>query len=82
MPPDPTPEEKQIAMYSLLHVYNQFPDPIDKIILAFVFELGYPQKFVALSLDKQEKTISARVKKIRTILTKSHRVYIKPEFRE
>jgi hypothetical protein len=79
LPPDYNSMEKEIALWSLQNIYNNFPDPVDKLIISWCFELGYPQNFVAESLGKQEKTISVRVKKIRTILSKVYSSRLKTE---
>jgi len=78
LPHSPTKEEKEIAEFCILNVYNQFTDPIDKLIIMGVFELGYTQKFVADLVRRREQAVSLRVKKIRTVLKTTHRSYIKP----
>lgn len=78
LPPDPTPEERDIMSYCLLNIYNQFTDPIDKLIIMGVFELGYKQKFVAELVGRREQAVSLRLKKIRTVLSQSHKAYIRP----
>jgi len=79
LPPDANSVEKEIALYSLLHVYEQFPDPVDKLIICQVFELNYPQYFVARTLNRTEKNISVRIKKIKLVLSKTHKKYLKPD---
>lgn len=78
LPPDSTKEERDILSYCLLNIYNKFRDPLDKLIIMSVFELGYSQKFTAELIGRQEQAVTLRVKKIKTILSKSHKSYIKP----
>lgn len=77
LPEDATKDEKTIFLLSLENIYKQFPDPLDKLIIAMAFELDYPQKFVADIIDRREVAVSLRVKKIRTILAKTYRANIK-----
>lgn len=79
LPPDATFEEKQILLYSLLNIYSKFADPRDHLIIALVFELGYPQHFVAQVLDRDDWTVSTRVKKIRTVLTQTHKAFLRKD---
>lgn len=77
LPEDVTEEERDIFLLTLNNIYNHFDDPIDKLIIAMCFELDYPQKFVADIVKRNEVTVSLRVKKIRTILSKTYKAYIK-----
>lgn len=79
LPVDPTPEEKDVAMFGMLKIYSQFPDPIDQLIIAQCFELNYPQSFVSKILNRSETTVSTRIKKIKTVLMRSHKAYIREE---
>lgn len=77
LPIDPTPEEKSIAMYGVQSIYEKFRDPIDLLIIAMIFELGYPQNMVGEIIGKTPKTIWLRIKKIKTILSTTHKKYLK-----
>jgi hypothetical protein len=77
LPIDPTPEEKDIALLGVQNIYNKFKDPMDHLIIALVFELGYPQTIVADITRRTPKTIWLRIKKIKTVLSITHRSYIK-----
>ncbi len=77
LPIDPTPEEKNIAIIGVQRIYNKFNDPMDQLIIALVFELGYPQKTVANITNRTPKTIWLRIKKIKTILSTTHKSYLK-----
>lgn len=79
LPIDPTPEEKEIALYGIESIYSKFSDPLDKLIIAMVFELGYPRQMVARTTARSPKTVWLRIKKIRTVLSTSHKSYLKPE---
>lgn len=78
LPPDATPEEKGIAMFGIESIYSRFCDPMDQLIIAMVFELGYPRNMVAEITGRTPKTIWLRIKKIQTILSSSHKSYLKP----
>jgi hypothetical protein len=69
LPPDPTPEEYQVLSYALCDIYQRIPDPVDKFILAFVFELHYTQRMAAISLGLSDGYISQRIDKIRKRLS-------------
>lgn len=77
LPPDATEEEKEIMQYCVSSIYQQFDDPLDKFIIMAVFEMGYPNKFVANLIDRSEVTMSIRIKKIKTILSKTHKSLLK-----
>lgn len=78
LPPDYTKEEKKIMEFCILSIYNQFNDPVDKLIIMGVYELGYDQKTIAEMVGRQPQAIGLRIKKIKTILSKSHKRYLKP----
>lgn len=77
LPDDATKDEKDIFLYSVTDIYNQFNDPLDKLLIALVFELDYPQWFAAKILDRQEVTVSLRIKKIKTVLSRAYPHYLK-----
>lgn len=79
LPADPTPEEKAIVILGIGSIYGQFKDPMDQLIIAMVFELGYPRSMVAEITNRTPKTIWLRIKKIQTILSTSHKSYLKPQ---
>lgn len=78
-PPEPSKEEREIAFASLSHIYSLFQDPVDKLIIAMVFELGYPKNMVAEVINRDQQTVSLRIKKIRTTLSIVFRHNIKSE---
>ncbi len=77
LPIDPTPEEKAIALVGISSIYGKFDDPLDQLIIALVFELGYPKNVVACITNRTPKTIWLRIKKIKTVLAISHKSYLK-----
>lgn len=77
LPAEATPEEKEIILVGVQKIYDKFDDPIDHLILALVFELGYPRQMVAMITKRNPKTIWLRIKKIKTILATSHKKYLK-----
>jgi len=82
LPLDPTPQEKEVAMIGIESIYSKFRDPLDQLIIAMVFELGYPRQSVAFMTKKTSKTIWLRIKKIKTVLSISHKNYLKDDFLE
>lgn len=52
-------------MHSVARLYNKLDDPIDKFLVAFVFELGYTQSMAANCLDKSDAAISKRIVRIK-----------------
>lgn len=80
LPVDPTHEEKQIATCLVENIYNKFEDPMDQLIIALVYELGYPKTTVASITKRTPKTIWLRIKKIKTILSMTHKSYLKGNF--
>ena len=77
LPNDATRDEKEIYLCTVENIYNQFNDPIDKLIIAMAFELDYPQKFVGKIIHREEVAVSLRVKKIRTILAQTYKSHLK-----
>jgi hypothetical protein len=78
LPRDATKEEKAIFLHSVEQIYNHFDDPLDKLIIALSFELDYPQVAVGRIIGREEVAVSLRVKKIRTILSKTYKAFLKP----
>jgi hypothetical protein len=79
LPIDPTPEERGIALAGIQRIYDRFNDPMDQLIIALVFELGYPKTIVADITRRTPKTIWLRIKKIKTILSTTHKSYLKSD---
>lgn len=57
-------------MYSVCNVYTKLDDPVDKFLVAFVYELGYKQTIAARILGVTDAYISMKLKRIRNKLKK------------
>jgi len=79
LPIDPTPEEKEI--YSIMvnriyepintvHYYELVDDPINKFLLAWVFEMGRTRRTAQIALGLSKATIWKRIKIIRKVVGK------------
>ena len=53
-----------------MDVYKAIPDPIDKFLIAYVFELGNTRKEAEQALGLSKATIWSRIKKVRRELIK------------
>lgn len=71
LPPDYTPEEKEIVMCTVINLYRKLPDPKDKFIVAWCYELGYQKQHVGPALGMSEVAVFKRIKKIKKILFES-----------
>jgi hypothetical protein len=74
LPVDPTPEELEIYEVMLrrtcniqgtAHLYALIDDPLDKFIMAFVFEMGHTQKSCQIAAGRSKAAIWARIKRIK-----------------
>lgn len=79
LPPDPTPEEVKIVATAHALIYSKLKDPVDKFIVAYVFDMGYPRQDCAIALGVHYKTVWARIKKIKQTLGTA---YIKDDYDE
>lgn len=79
LPIDPTPEEKEI--YSIMvsriyqpqdtiHYYQMIDDPINKFLLAWVFEMGRTRRAAQRALGLSKVTVWKRIKIIRREIAK------------
>ena len=60
-------------MFCVARVYGKLIDPIDKFLIAFVFELGYTQTMAADCLDVSSAAVSKRLDKIRSKLKRRYK---------
>lgn len=74
LPSDYTPEEYFIITRSVTNLYEKIKNPIDKFLVAFVFELKYTQSMAADSLGKSDFWVSMRMEKIKKLLSKSYKI--------
>lgn len=65
LPPNPTIEEYEIIEYSITNIYTKIDDPIDKFLVAFVFELGYTQSLASQCLEIDNAAVTRRIQKIK-----------------
>ena len=72
LPPKASRSEYQILMLGVVNLYQKLNDPVDKFIVAFVFECGYRQTVAADILDVTDATITKRIEKIKKMLTVSY----------
>jgi len=68
LPPDSSGVEKKIIEYAYAHIYRALPDPLDKFIIAFHFDLGNNITATAIACGLHRKTIWERKKKIQKFL--------------
>ena len=76
MPSDATPEEYIFLTRSVISLYEQLPEAIDKFLIAFVYELGYTQDMAAEAIGKSPGWVSQRVAVIKKSLAKNYRIRI------
>jgi len=74
LPKDYTPEEYLIMSRSICNLYETLADPIDKFLLAFVYELNYTQSMAAESLGKTDFWVSMRMNRIKKYLAERYRI--------
>lgn len=70
LPPDYTPLEKELFMETVINVYQKLPDPKDKFIVAWCYELGYQKQHLGYALGMSEVAVFKRINKIKKILFK------------
>lgn len=77
LPIDPTPEEYEIYDVMLrrtcinqgtAHLYALLDDPLDKFLLAYVFELGHTRKSAQTAVRLSKAPIWRRIKRIKGVL--------------
>lgn len=68
LPPDASGVEKKIIEYAYAHIYRTLDDPLDKFIVAFMFDLGNNVTATAIATGLHRKTIWEKKKKIQQAL--------------
>ncbi len=68
LPDDVTAIEKKIINFAYANIYALTPDPIDKFIIAFMFDMGNSVQTTAVAAGLHRKTVWERSKKIRAVL--------------
>ena len=74
MPKKYTPEEYYFLTHSISNLYSKLSDPLDKFLLAFVYELKYSQDMAAESLDKSPGWVSRRLSTIKQLLSVKYKI--------
>lgn len=65
LPPDATREDLRIINTLAVTLYQRLDDPIDKFIVAMVFDMGYPREDTARALNMSYVTVYKRINEIR-----------------
>lgn len=68
IPPDPTRDDLRIINALAITLYQRLDDPIDKLIVAMVFDMGYPKEDVARALNVSYVTVYKRINEIKSKL--------------
>lgn len=68
IPRDVTTDELAIIAFATAHMYALLDDPIDKFIMAMVYELGYSKYQASIALGISPPAVTMRDKKIRRII--------------
>lgn len=68
LPPDASGMERRIIEYAYAHIYRAIDDPVDKFIVAFMFDLGNNVTATAIATGLHRKTIWEKHKKIKIML--------------
>ena len=68
LPPDASGVEKKIIEYAYAHIYRVLDDPLDKFIVAFMFDLGNNVTATAIATGLHRKTVWEKQKRIKLLL--------------
>ena len=68
LPPDASVVERKIIEYAYAHIYRALEDPMDKFIVAFMFDLGNNVTATVIATKLHRKTIWEKKKKIQGLL--------------
>ena len=68
LPPDASGVEKKIIEYAYAHIYRVLDDPLDKFIVAFMFDLGNNVTATAIACNLHRKTICEKKNRIQKLL--------------
>ncbi len=68
LPPDASGVEKHIIEYAYAHIYRTLDDPLDKFIVAFMFDLGNNVTATAIATGLHRKTVWEKQKRIKLLL--------------
>ena len=76
MPDDPTEEEMKIIDFAVLELYRMLESPVDKFIVAMVYELGYGKDETAVALDITYDELHKQEAKIREKLANFYKIKV------
>lgn len=68
LPPDASGVEKRIIEYAYANIYRVIEDPLDKFIVAFMFDLGNNVTATAIATGLHRKTVWEKQKRIKALL--------------
>jgi hypothetical protein len=68
LPPDASGVERRIIEYAYAHIYRTLSDPLDKFIVAFMFDLGNNVTATSIATGLHRKTVWEKKKKIQGLL--------------
>jgi DNA invertase Pin-like site-specific DNA recombinase len=68
LPNDATAIERKIVNFAYANIYALTPDPLDKFIIAFMFDMGNSVETTAVATGLHRKTVWERSNKIRKVL--------------
>lgn len=68
LPPDASGVERRIIEYAYAHIYRVLDDPLDKFIVAFMFDLGNNVTATSIATGLHRKTVWEKRKKIQLLL--------------
>jgi len=76
--------EMELELYNLLvtgnthnttvSLYKKLDDPVDKFLVAYVFELGYTRKLAGEVLSLSKATVWSRIKRIKRTLKECYKI--------
>lgn len=70
LPDDANSVEKKIVNYAYANIYGMIYDPMDKFIVAFMFDLGYSPEVTAVATGLSRTSLHRRKVKIKKMLQK------------
>lgn len=68
LPSDATVIERKIINFAYANIYGLIHDPIDKFIVAFMYDMGNSVETTAVATGLCRKTVWERSKKIKAVL--------------
>jgi len=76
LPPDITPEEIGILTFTTLDLYRHIDDPIDKLIIIMVYQLGYGKQETAYAIGVTYETVYKRDLNIKKKLAEVYKIKV------